>query len=206
MPAPRLYLVAPPVLTEAAIRDLAALLEGFDIACLRLAPAAASEAEIRAQAVALAPLCRARDTTLVVADHFRLVPSLGLDGVHLSDGARHIREARRHLGPDAVVGAFAGASRHDGITAAEIGADYVSFGPVAPSPLGAGTLAPLDLFRWWAEMIETPVVAEGGIDADTAAALAPHADFLGLGAELWSGPNDPAAALRAVLARLPDTT
>ena len=206
MTVPRLYLIAPPVLTEAAIRDLAALLERFDIACLRIAPAAATEAEIRAQAVALAPLCRARDASLVVADHFRLVPSLGLDGVHLTDGARHVREARRHLGPDAIVGAFAGASRHDGMTAAETGADYVSFGPVAPSPLGTGATAPPDLFQWWATTIETPVVAEGGIDADVAAELAPHADFLALGSELWAGPEGPAAVLEAVLARLPDTT
>jgi thiamine-phosphate pyrophosphorylase len=201
MTAPRLYLIAPPVLTEAAIRDLAGLLENLEIACLRIAPGP-SEAEIRAQAVALAPLCRARDTSLVVADHFRLVPSLGLDGVHLTDGARHVREARRHLGSDAIVGAFAGTSRHAGLTAAEIGADYVSFGPVAPSPLGTGAVAPRELFAWWAEMIETPVVAEGGIDRNTAAALAPHADFLALGPELWSHPDGPAAALAAIRAQL----
>jgi thiamine-phosphate pyrophosphorylase len=202
MPAPRLYLVAPPVLTEAGVRDVAAVLEAFDIACLRIAPAPASEAEIRAQAVALGPLCHAREASLVVADHFRLVTSLGLDGVHLTDGPRHVRDARRRLGPDAIVGAYAGTSRHDGITAAEIGADYVSFGPVAPTPLGTGALAPLELFAWWSEMIETPVVAEGGIEPEISAALAPHLDFLAVGPELWSHPDGPAAALAAIADRL----
>ena len=43
---------------------------------------------------------------------------------------------------DAIVGAFCGTSRHDGMTAGEMGADYVSFGPVAavslpPAPQSA---------------------------------------------------------------------
>ena len=79
---------------------------------------------------ALRPVAHARDVPLVVADHFRLAGRLGLDGVHLADGARQVREARKALGADAIVGAFARASRHDGLTAAEIGADYVAFGPV----------------------------------------------------------------------------
>ena len=109
---------------------------------------------------------------LVVADHFRLAPRLGLDGVHLTDGARQVRAARKALGADAIVGAFARASRHDGMTAAEIGADYVSFGPVGATGLGDGSVAPLDLFAWWSEMIEVPVVAEGGLTPALAADLA----------------------------------
>ena len=75
-------------------------------------------------------MAHARDVPLVVADHYRLVARLGLDGVHLSDGARQVRAVRKALGQDAIVGAFAHASRHEGLTAGEIGADYVSFGPV----------------------------------------------------------------------------
>ena len=88
------------------------------------------------------------------------------------------------------------------MTAAEIGADYVSFGPVGASGLGDGTVAPLDLFDWWSEMIEVPVVAEGGMTPDLAAALAPHVDFLALGDELWTHSEGPAAALAAIVQRL----
>jgi thiamine-phosphate pyrophosphorylase len=38
-------------------------------------------------------------------------PALGLDGVHLTTGARHVRAARKELGPDAIVGAHAGMPR-----------------------------------------------------------------------------------------------
>lgn len=199
MAAPRLYLVTPQVLSEGALRDLAELLDRFDVACVRIAAGAGPEAELRRAADAVRTICHPRDVNLVLTDHFRLAPELGLDGVHLSDGHRHVREARKALGTDAIVGAFAGASRHDGMTAAEIGADYVSFGPVAPSSLGNGTLAPLDLFQWWSEMIETPVVAEGGITPAFASDLGSRVDFLALGDELWSHHEGPIAALSKTL-------
>ena len=43
-------------------------------------------------------------------------------------------------------------------------------------------------------MIEVPVVAEGGLDEATIDALAPFADFFGIGEELWRQ-DDPAATL-----------
>ena len=127
---------------------------------------------------------------------------VGLDGVHLSDGARQVRAVRKALGKDAIVGAHAHASRHEGMTAGEIGADYVSFGPVGATGLGDGTVAPLELFAWWSEMIELPVVAEGGLTPELAAELAPVADFLALGPEIWSAPEGEAAALAEIAARL----
>lgn len=65
---------------------------------------------------------------VVIDDHVKLAQRHGLDGVHLTDGARAVRDARKELGDDAIVGAFCGSSRHEGMTAAEHGADYVSFG------------------------------------------------------------------------------
>ena len=97
--------------------------------------------------------------------------------------------------------AFCGTTRHEGIATAEAGADYVAFGPVGATPLGDGSLAEMDLFQWWSEMIEVPVVAEGALTADLVAKLGPVTDFLGVGEEIWSE-DDPAVALRALLAPL----
>jgi len=119
----------------------------------------------------------------------------GLDGVHLPDGARQVRAARKALGPDAVVGAFCGASRHSGLNAGEAGADYIAFGPVGATALGDGTRAGRDIFEWWSEMIEVPVVAEGALDEAVIGDLAPVTDFFALGAEIWRE-DDAAAALR----------
>ena len=197
----RLYLIAPTVFAADLPERLAPLLDGFDVACVRLALASASEDAVARACDALRPVCHARDVPLVVADHYRLVGRLGIDGVHLSDGARQVRAVRTALGADAIVGAFARASRHEGMNAAEIGADYVAFGPAGESGLGDGIVADLDLFGWWSEMIEVPVVAEGALTPDLVAALAPVADFLAVGDEIW-GAEDPAAALRRLTERL----
>jgi thiamine-phosphate pyrophosphorylase len=199
----RLYLVTPPDAELDGFPDrLGGLLDRFDVACVRMAGGASSEEAVRRAAEALRPVCHARDVPLVLTDHFRLAAALGLDGVHLTDGARQVRAARKALGFDAIVGAHARASRHDGMTAAEIGADYVSFGPLAASGLGDGTVAPVGLIEWWAEMIEVPVVAEGGLTPELAGTLARTADFLALGPELWLAADGPEAALDAIAQRL----
>jgi thiamine-phosphate pyrophosphorylase len=166
------------------------------VACIRLGDAG-DEATIRASAAALRPICRAQDIPLLLETHFRLARDLRLDGVHLTDGARQVRAARKALGAEATVGAFCGASRHAGMTAGEAGADYVAFGPVGATALGTGELAEPALFAWWAEMIELPVVAEAGLTAAAAARVARDADFLAIGPEIWWA-EDPVAALRAI--------
>lgn len=198
----RLYLISPPTFDPGLPDRLAGLLDGFDIACVRLALASASEDEVARAADALRAVAHGRDVPLVVADHFRLVARLGLDGVHLTDGARQVRAARAAVAPDDIVGAFARTSRHDGLTAGEAGADYVSFGPVAETSFGDGSAVPLELFQWWSEMIEIPVVAEGGLTPERVEAIAPVVDFLALGQEIWSAPEGPDAALRAIVERI----
>ena len=124
-----------------------------------------------------------------------LAERLGLDGVHLTDGQRSVRETRKTLGADAIVGAFCGTSRHNGMEAGEAGADYVTFGPVGASSLGTGDQAETDLFSWWSDMIELPIVAEGALDEAIIKTLAPITDFFGI-SEIWDA-DDPAAQLKA---------
>ncbi len=200
----RLYLITPPVFEPAPFAAaLAAALDAGPVACVRLDLAAADEAAIGRAVDALKPVAEARDVALVLADHVTLARSLGLDGAHLRDAsAAAVREARKTLGPDAVVGAFAGASRHKGMVAAEAGADYVALGPVRAGALGDGTEADAALFEWWDEVIETPSVAEGGLTPEIAPSLAGCADFLAPRMSVWTHPDGPAAAVRAYAAAL----
>lgn len=204
MSAPRLYLTLPDTDPQDFAPVLARVLDTVPVACVRLAlgPQANEAAWTRA-VDHLAPVCRQHDVALVVTDHFRLVVPLGLDGVHLAASRTPLREVRKALGPDRIVGAAAGASRHQGIVLAEAGADYVSFGPVrADSALGDHEIAGDDLFAWWSEMIETPCVAEGGVTLDDAKRLADIADFVVPGPAAWED-DDPIAALSAFAALLP---
>jgi thiamine-phosphate pyrophosphorylase len=199
---PQIYLVTPPAFDLDAFPDrLAVVLDAVDVACLRLSLASRDEDTVARAADALRALAHARDIPLVIERHVQLVTGLGLDGVHLTDGARSIRTVRKDLGADAIIGAACGTTRHEGMNAAEAGADYVSFGPVGDTSLGDGSRADADLFQWWSEMIEVPVVAEGALTPALVAALAPVTDFFAFGDEVW-GADDPAAALRVLAAAM----
>ena len=197
---PQLYLVTPPTFEPEAFSDLLGrALDAVAVACVRLDLATRDEDAIGRGADAVREVCHARDVAVVLTDHLLIAERHGLDGVHFSDGARHVRKARTELGADAIVGAYCGASRHEGLVAAENGADYVSFGPVGSAGLGDGTVADRALFQWWSEMIEVPVVAEGGLTEALVRELAPVADFLAFGEEVWAA-ADPVAALTALAA------
>lgn len=188
---PQIYLITPPEFELSSFPDaLATCLDTVDVACVRLALATRDEDRIARAADALRMVTHDRDVALVMDTHMLLVERLGLDGVHLTDGARSVKKVRKDLGEDAIVGAFCHNSRHDGMTAGELGADYISFGPVGQSPLGDGRQAEQELFEWWSMMIEVPVVAEGVLDIELIRQIAPHTDFFGLGDEVW-GAEDP---------------
>lgn len=195
--APQLYLIAPARIGASELSPLLApVLDAVPVACLRL-PGQGAEDELARIADIARELAHTRDIAVVIDDHVALAQRHGLDGVHLTDGARGVRAIRKELGADAIVGAFCGASRHEGMNAAEAGADYVSFGPCGASSLGHAAPAPAELFQWWSDMIEAPVVAEGALDPALVAALSPLADFLAIGPEIWPAEN-PLAALRAL--------
>jgi len=199
---PQIYLVTPPDIDPAGFPGrLARVLDAHPVACLRLALATRDEELLARVAGPCREVAHARDVAIVIDTHVILAGRLGLDGVHLNDGARQVRAARKSLGRDAIVGAFCGTSRHEGMNAGEAGADYVSFGPVGDTALGDGVRAERGLFEWWSEMIELPVVAEGALDAGLVRDLAPVTDFLAIGTEIWDR-DDPVAALGRLIAAM----
>ncbi|MFN4059763.1 MAG: thiamine phosphate synthase [Paracoccus hibiscisoli] len=192
--APQLYLMTPAGAQASALGPmLAEVMDRVAPACLRIR-GGAEEDELGRLADMAREIAHARDVAVVIDDHVKLALRHGLDGVHLTDGAKAVRYARKELGDDAIVGAFCGTSRHEGMNAAEAGADYVAFGPVADSALYRGEPVALELFQWWSEMIEVPVVAEGAITRELLTQLSPITDFIALGPEIWTQ-DDPVATL-----------
>ncbi len=201
-PPAQIYLITPRTFDLTIFSaQLAAILDAHDIACVRLSLASTDERDITRAVDQLREICHSRDVAIVIDSHFRLVELHGLDGVHLPDSSRQVREVREALGPDAIVGTYCGASRHAGMTAGEIGADYIAFGPVADSALGSGKTAPYDLFKWWSQTVEVPIIAEGNITPEAADALAPIVDFFAFGDEIW-GADDPSATLGDYIKRI----
>lgn len=199
---PQINLITPPSLDLDVFPDqLASVMDAVEIACLRISLATRDEWELVRAADALREVAHSRDVAVVIDGHLLMVERLGLDGVHLADGSRSVRKARKDRGNDAIIGAYCGNSRHEGISAGEAGADYVAFGPVGLSTLGDGSRAERDLFEWWSEMIEVPVIAEGALTQALVEAFGPVTDHFAFGPEIW-GQSDPVKALRDLIAPL----
>jgi thiamine-phosphate pyrophosphorylase len=197
---PQITLITPPVFDPETFGPrIGRVLDGVEIACLRLSLGTRDEDNLMRAADAAREAAHARDVAVVIDDHLILAERLGLDGVHLTDGSRNVRKARKDLGADAIIGAFCRTSKHDGMSAGEAGADYVAFGPIGATSLGDGSQAEFELFDWWSEVIEVPVIAERALTADLVARFGPVTDFFAVGEEIW-GADDPVAALRTLLA------
>jgi len=202
----QIYLATPPEIDLPSFAPkLNAVLGAVPVACLRIALTTIDAALLGRAADQLRDICHRHDVAIVIDDHFRMVEKHGLDGVHLTGGARLVRDARKLLGEEAIVGAYCGSSKHAGMTAAEIGVDYISFGPVGDmGDLGDGSRAAPALFEWWSEIIEVPVVAEGGLDAEVLALIRDNVDFVTFSGEIWQAEN-PAERAKVLLGILQNT-
>ena len=187
---PQLCLATPPVIDLESFPDqLDAILNRVAIACVRIDLASHDNNRLIRTADILRETAHSHDVAIVVRDHIQMVAKCGLDGVHLSSANRSVRDARKALGSEAIVGCHCGNSRHSGISAGEAGADYVSFGPISETFPGDEGIADRDLFQWWSEIIEIPVMAEGGLGMARVAELSPFVDFLSFGEEIWNDEN-----------------
>lgn len=205
-PAPcRLYLITPPRLDAAAFsHELAAALDGGDVACVQLRLKEADDDTIRRAADVLRPVAQSRDVAFLLNDRPELAAELGCDGVHVGQQDAPYTQARRCVGADAIVGVTCHASRHLAMEAAEAGADYVAFGAFFPTTTKAPPAqAEAEILGWWSGLMTVPCVAIGGITAGNCPALvAAGADFLAVCAFVWQHPQGAAAAVRALRAAI----
>ena len=150
---------------------------------------------------ALLDVCRAAGVPLIVNDRVDIALAAGADGAHvghIGDEDLTPQDARRLLGPGAIVGVSVG-SPQEARLAAAAGASYVSAGPMFTTTTkpNAGPAAGAPLLRGVRNATRLAVVAIGGIRADRAPALyAAGADGVCVGAAILKSP-DPESAARA---------
>lgn len=202
----RLYLITPPAIPDllSFAGRLVEALGGGDVAALQIRLKDVPDAEVRRAVEVLAPLAQARGVAVILNDRADLAKATGCDGVHLGQQDGSVAEARRLLGPDAMIGVTCHDSRHLAMEAAEAGADYVAFGAFFPTTTKTVefTASP-EVLTVWQETMETPCVAIGGIDASNAGALAEAgADFVAVSSVVWTHAGGPAEAVRALNAAL----
>ncbi|MBA1146853.1 thiamine phosphate synthase [Ectothiorhodospiraceae bacterium WFHF3C12] len=154
------------------------------------------------EAAALRRLCDQHDAVFIVNDDIELAAACGADGVHLGRDDTELRQARRRLGRDALIGVSCYNEMHRAETLAEAGADYLAFGSLFTSSTKPGAVhAPLSLIRAARRRFPTlPIVGIGGVDAGNAAeAVDAGVDALAVIRAVFAMP-DPAVAAAAIAA------
>jgi thiamine-phosphate pyrophosphorylase len=205
-PLCRLYLITPPRLDDLAVfgRTLAHALDAGDVAALQIRLKDVPDEIVAAAVDALMPIAQARDVAVILNDRPDLAAKLGCDGVHLGQDDMPLAQARKVMGPDAMIGVTCHDSLHLAMEAAEGGADYVAFGAFFPTTTkDAPTRADPELLIGWQADMVIPCVAIGGITVENARGLAAAgADFLAVSAGVWGHPGGPAAAVKAINAEI----
>ena len=199
----RLYLITPPVLPADFERQLAAALDAGDVAAVQLRLKDLSDSDLQREIEKYRPIVQSRDVSFLLNDRPDLAVKLGCDGAHVGQTDMNASAARKILG-DLTLGVTCHGSRHLAMQAGEDGADYVAFGAFFPTTTKEPPeMAEIEVLKWWAEYMEVPCVAIGGIDALNCAPLVQAgADFLAVSAAVWRHPGGPAAGVKAILAAI----
>lgn len=202
-PAPRLYLVTPPVAdAQGFASDLRVALDAGDIAAVLLRLPEGDERTQINRVKALAPPVQDKGAALLIDGHADLVARGGADGAHLT-GIEAFNEAVGLLKRERIVGIGGLAMRHDAMAAAKAGADYLMFG--APDARGTrqNFAAIEERVAWWAEVFEIPCVGYAAALEEVAPLAAVGADFVALGDWLWRDAANVIAQAAAQM-RLPE--
>lgn len=202
----RLYLITPPAIDDLAAfgRALGEALDAGDVAALQVRLKDAPDEVIAAVVDVVSPICHARDVAVILNDDPRLAARQGCDGVHIGQSDMPLAEARKVMGAKAMIGVTCHDSRHLAMEAAEGGADYVAFGAFFPTSTKETLYHPEpEILTIWQETMEVPCVAIGGVTAENACVLAKAgADFVAVCSGIWSHPEGPAAAVKAINAAI----
>ncbi len=145
----------------------------------------------------LLTICRTYHVPLLINDSIELALAVGADGVHLGRNDGEVAEARRLLGPNAIIGVSCYNDVEKALSVAQAGADYVAFGRFFPSgskPLAAP--AEIVSLQRAKQSIGVPIVAIGGILPENGGQLlAAGADLLAVIGGIFD--HEPESAARA---------
>lgn len=199
-PAPRLYLITPPATdTGSFAAELGGALDAADIAAVLLRLADGDERSLINWVKTAASIVQDKGAALLLDGHPDLVARGGADGAHLA-GIDDFTAALAQLKPERIAGIGDLSSRHDAMTAAETGADYIMFG--GPDVELEQTQ---EQVGWASQLFELPCVAFANNANEIAPLIAAGADFIAFDF-VWRDPRGVAMAVAgtAQYLRLPE--
>ncbi|MGA7999747.1 MAG: thiamine phosphate synthase [Bradyrhizobium sp.] len=197
-PVPRLYLATPEVDDPSSLMaGLPGLLASADVAAVLVRLKPTDQRTMISRIKALAPAIQNAGAALLLDGHVELVARGGADGAHLT-GIAALEDALPSLKPDRIAGVGGLATRHDSMSAGELGADYVLFGEPDAKGERPSAEAIAERLGWWAELFEPPCVGFAVSREEAHEFVASGADFVLVGDFVWADPRGAAAALKDV--------
>jgi len=126
----RVYLILDrPGYVRFSLRKISSLVSGKEISLIQLRDKLSAKADVLKYALKLAKQIRPTKTLLIINDYVDVAAAALADGVHLGQEDLSIREARKILGKDKIIGASCHNLRQ-AVKAQKEGADYIGIGPV----------------------------------------------------------------------------
>ena len=181
-----IYLIVPASeLTETDISKISRLVNMRNVPCIRIKSEGLSDKALNRNIRNMKFFSTICETKIILDNRIDLVKENEIDGIHFTYGTYSIKEVRTTLGENKIIGISCGFSKHIGLKAGESGADYVAFSSNGIKGQSANLSLNTDLFKWWSEFIEVPLVAEHIFSNSEIEVLSEYVDFLSLEFNFW---------------------
>jgi len=198
----KLYVLLSSRLCTGSLRETAraTIAGGADV--LQLRDKNIPDDQLLALAAELRGLADETNRIFIVNDRPDIAAIVGADGVHLGQHDLPIAETRRLLRPGAIVGRSTH-SLAQAKAAVNEGADYISVGPIFETDTkDAGPVVGVEMLREISQAVPLPIVAIGGIQADTAEGVMAAGASLVAVCSAICGSEQPRAATEAIRKQL----
>ena len=131
---------------------------------LQLRAKSLSSKEFLETALIIRKITKDKGTVFIVNDRVDIALLTDADGVHLGQGDLPVKEARRLLGNNKIIG-YSTHNLREALEAVRLPVDYISFGPIFPTKTKEDVQTPkgLKLLSEVRKAVEIPIVAIGGI-------------------------------------------
>ncbi|MEE8328484.1 MAG: thiamine phosphate synthase [Thermodesulfovibrionia bacterium] len=183
-----LYLITDRTISGLSHSEIARQAISAGVRIIQLREKNMSRKALYLEAASLRSLTSRHRATLIINDYVDIALAVNADGVHLGQDDMPIKEARKILGRNKIIGI----STHNlkqALRARKAGADYIGFGPIfstatknAGVPKGINSLAEIR------RHITIPVIAVGGINIENAPdVLKAGADAIAVASGILSG-------------------
>lgn len=139
---------------------------------IQLRDKSSTDAELENTAKALQQLCSKKGATFFINDRVQLARNIGADGVHVGFNDQTVRETRKEVGGQMLIGVSCYGDLERAKQAVQDGADYVAFGAFYPSKTKPkADVVSKEVISEAKKQLDVPVCVIGGIHRDNIAEI-----------------------------------